>query len=227
MKSDRCLRHGKLLLCKEKRAIAVDEMCPVIVSENAPKYEKIHLRIAPLTKCYHFRATICYSVRTDCGKVVRVRPDGSSGCCLAVKVKPRCHEMGCVMESDTVVTCGGCGLSLDESADLLLEQRPACPACGSSARSFHKTIRVTEEARAGEGYKVREQGQQRPFIEGYDRPSLSRKTGRWMRKEMRVDRRNNLYQDRVTDPETGEIVHEEDEPLTDHRGHGSAKRTAD
>jgi hypothetical protein len=129
-----------------------------------------------------------------------------------------------MMESDTEVTCGGCGLSLDESTHLFPEQRLPCPSCGSSARTFHKKFVVTVESRTGLGYKVREQGQQRPFIESYDRPSLSHKTGRWMRKVMRLDRRNNRYQDRVTDPETGEIVHEEDELLTDHQGHGSAKR---
>jgi len=128
------------------------------------------------------------------------------------------------METNTEVACGRCGVSLDEDASLLPEQRPPCPACGSIARSFYKAITATEEVRAGEGYKVREADTTRPFIEGYDRPSLSRKTGRWMWKEMRIDRRNNRYQDRVTDPETGEVVHEEDEPLTDHHQRGSAKR---
>jgi hypothetical protein len=38
-----------------------------------------------------------------------------------------------------------------------------------------------------------------------------------------IDRRNNRYQELVVDPQTGETVREVDEPLSEHRGHGSAK----
>jgi hypothetical protein len=38
-----------------------------------------------------------------------------------------------------------------------------------------------------------------------------------------IDRRGNRYFEHITDNETGEIIRVVDEPLTDHRGHGSAK----
>lgn len=47
----------------------------------------------------------------------------------------------------------------------------------------------------------------------------------WMRRVQIIDRRGNRYVKRVEDPETGEVVRNVDEPLTEHRGYGSAKRT--
>jgi hypothetical protein len=38
-----------------------------------------------------------------------------------------------------------------------------------------------------------------------------------------VDRQNDRYLERVWDPESGDIIHECEEPLTQHAGHGSAK----
>jgi hypothetical protein len=50
-----------------------------------------------------------------------------------------------------------------------------------------------------------------------------RKSGRWMKLYRLFDRVKRWYHERVTDPETGEVVHECSEPLTNHRGHGSDK----
>jgi hypothetical protein len=44
-----------------------------------------------------------------------------------------------------------------------------------------------------------------------------------MRLDRVIDREKNRYTERVTDPATGEVVHECDEPLTDHQDHGAAK----
>jgi hypothetical protein len=46
-----------------------------------------------------------------------------------------------------------------------------------------------------------------------------------MDKYRRIDRDNDRYDEVVIDPETGEIVHESHEPLSEHWGHGSAKAT--
>lgn len=39
-----------------------------------------------------------------------------------------------------------------------------------------------------------------------------------------IDRENNLYHEKVISIDTGEIVHECKEKLSDHSGHGSAKK---
>lgn len=46
-----------------------------------------------------------------------------------------------------------------------------------------------------------------------------------MQKERLIDWGNDRYKEVVTDPETGIIVHHCEEPLSKHRGHGSAKKT--
>jgi len=56
---------------------------------------------------------------------------------------------------------------------------------------------------------------------------FSHGTGRWVKKERRIDRASDRYVERVTDPVTGEIVHECDELLSEHRGHGSVKPKAE
>ena len=47
---------------------------------------------------------------------------------------------------------------------------------------------------------------------------------RWMLREMRVDKAQDQYREVVSDPETGEIIRECEEPLSKHRGHGDDKR---
>ncbi len=40
---------------------------------------------------------------------------------------------------------------------------------------------------------------------------------------MYIDRRNDSYREIVKDKPTGKILHEREEPLSKHIGHGSAK----
>ncbi|MCL5406738.1 MAG: hypothetical protein M1398_08505 [Deltaproteobacteria bacterium] len=55
---------------------------------------------------------------------------------------------------------------------------------------------------------------------------LHRKTGKWMEKSRTIDRKNDWYEETVTDPETGRVVHRCAEPLSRHRGHGSDKENS-
>ena len=55
-------------------------------------------------------------------------------------------------------------------------------------------------------------------------PSWSYKAEKWMHREKTENRREDRYTEVVTDPDTGEIIHEVDERLSDHRGRGSAKK---
>ena len=50
------------------------------------------------------------------------------------------------------------------------------------------------------------------------------KDGKLMNKERLVDKDANIYYEFVQDPETGEIVRRCQEPLTEHRNRGSAKK---
>lgn len=68
-------------------------------------------------------------------------------------------------------------------------------------------------------------GFRKPFIEQVVGDDLHRKSGRWMKLTRRIDRLNKWYHEEVVDPTTGQIIHRCDEPLPNHRGHGSAKQT--
>ena len=73
-------------------------------------------------------------------------------------------------------------------------------------------------------YEARHEGKRKPYVEGRTGEDLHRKTGKWMHLERVIDRARNWYKERVTDPETDEVVHDCKEPLSEHRDHGSAKR---
>lgn len=124
---------------------------------------------------------------------------------------------------ETIVTCAGCGGNLEESPQTAPDQRVACPGCGSRARAFKvhatSTVHVTSQLSA----KAYESGKKKPFLEHKSGDSFFRKAQLWVKRVMRIDRRNNRYVEHVVDPRTGDTIHFCDEPLTDHRSHDSAK----
>ncbi len=73
-------------------------------------------------------------------------------------------------------------------------------------------------------YKARRGGRGKPFVRGKVEMSWYRRGMRWVQRAMHVDREANRYTEKVTDPDTGAVIHECDEPLSEHRGHGSAMK---
>ncbi|MBL8124194.1 MAG: zinc ribbon domain-containing protein [Blastocatellia bacterium] len=126
--------------------------------------------------------------------------------------------------TQTNMYCQDCGTEIFESAGLAVEDRSPCPNCGSKARAFHVTISDTIAIYEMLGIKGKRPGQKRPFTEQKVGDDLHRKTGLWMKLKRIIDRDNDAYQETVSDPRTGQVVHHTDEPLSQHRGHGSAKR---
>ena len=123
------------------------------------------------------------------------------------------------------VSCRACGALIDESLDTAGAQAP-CRECGSTARAFAESL--TEGVMAGDHLKRhikrRRGGKSKPYKEEIDSDDLQRSTGRWLSLTRTIDRANDQYSEKVVDPRTGEVVHECEEPLSAHRGHGSAKR---
>lgn len=72
--------------------------------------------------------------------------------------------------------------------------------------------------------KFKQQGFKKPFSEQLVGDDLQRSTGKWMKKERLIDREKDRYREIVTDPETGDVIRQCEEPLSDHRDRGSAKR---
>ena len=120
--------------------------------------------------------------------------------------------------------CGECGAELEDSPSLPTEECTPCPACGSITRAIHVFISESVTIREKLGMKGKHKGEEKPFIESVSGDDLHRKTGKWMKLTRVINRDNNQYREEVKDPETGDTVHRCEEPLSDHKGHGSAKK---
>jgi hypothetical protein len=75
------------------------------------------------------------------------------------------------------------------------------------------------------GLKARhgQPGQVAPFLEVKQGDSFDRDTGRWLDLTQVVDHDNDRYQKRLVDQETGEVVRDDDHPLSDHSAHSWRK----
>lgn len=56
-------------------------------------------------------------------------------------------------------------------------------------------------------------------------PSFTHRLGIWSHRLKVEDKRSDKYLEIVTNPETGEILHEAEEALFQHQGHGSARKS--
>lgn len=73
-------------------------------------------------------------------------------------------------------------------------------------------------------HQVAPERQEQALQRGDRRRRSSVLHGRWMLLTRTIDRANDWYSEKVVDPRTGEVVHQCEEPLSAHRGHGAAKR---
>lgn len=129
--------------------------------------------------------------------------------------------------ASTTVKCGKCGTQLDEDTSTSTETLLPCPACNSLTRAIDVTVHDSVTIREKLGLKGRHADGGKPFIEQVHGADLHRDTGTWRYLDRIIDRENDKYYEVVKDPETGEILHECQEPLSKHRGHGAAKRKLD
>ncbi len=124
--------------------------------------------------------------------------------------------------SDQLVACGSCGVPIDESADVPIEDRMPCPQCGSKAREFSVRLKVEAKAQIGLGFKHKRPGSKKPIAEGFTGRELRKSVGDFVDKERLIDRENDRYREKVV-TDSGEVIRDVDEPLSEHRDHGSAK----
>ena len=54
--------------------------------------------------------------------------------------------------------------------------------------------------------------------------SVQRDTGHLTQLFRRIDKREGVYHERIVEKVTGEVIHEHIERLSEHRGHGDARR---
>lgn len=121
--------------------------------------------------------------------------------------------------------CAGCDEMLDEPPGLTLDARTPCPRCGSLGRKHVVGINSTLHLYSKAVMKARRAAGGKPYQEQIVGSDLHRKSGIWMRYERLIDRARNWYREHVTNPTTGQVVHHCEEPLSEHRGHGSDGRS--
>lgn len=114
------------------------------------------------------------------------------------------------------IECLGCGSQLNEGDSV-------CPECGDTRRAVHVNIVERVIACDGLGLKGRRPGQKKPFVEEHTGPSFSRSRKKHVHRTMVIDRENDRYVEKVTDYESDEVIHQCEEQLSQHQGHGSAK----
>jgi len=118
--------------------------------------------------------------------------------------------------------CSKCGSLIDTSKDTYSERVP-CQKCGSISRSH--MVHIVENLLAVDGYGAigKRPGKKKPFVEEMSMPEYSYSKGKIVHKYRLIDRDNDKYAEKVSDYQSGEIIHQCEEPLTEHFGHGSAK----
>lgn len=120
-----------------------------------------------------------------------------------------------------IVACAVCLTVLDESPDITAEITDPCPKCGSTLRLIREEPPKTDTHRIRVKFKDRHTLGKKPHRIGKTRADWSRDLGRYVRREMLIDRENDIYEEWVIDPETGSVIYHCREPLSKHLGHGS------
>jgi hypothetical protein len=123
--------------------------------------------------------------------------------------------------------CADCNKVLGEEFCLPGTERLPCPNCGSMGRRYALEVGVTNQILPSLHAEGRRAGMSRG--KGWFKrirmalvAQVSR-GGAIAQHERIIDRDNDRYTETVTIRDTGKIVHHWDEPLSEHRGHGSDK----
>lgn len=129
-------------------------------------------------------------------------------------------------DSHIVAVCADCSAPIDVAADTS-EKRAACAGCGSTKRRHDASGHLeASPARVSIAFKVTGPGQKKARLEVRSGASKSHYLCKLVDHQRLIDRGNDRYIEVVTDFESGEVIHRTDEPLSEHRGHGSAKKKA-
>ncbi len=115
------------------------------------------------------------------------------------------------MDSEIWARCAKCQTELQPTDT-------ECPKCGSATKNYARTGFVTVGTVASTKMKQKRKGLKRPLREAVgNRLKISKdKLKGAVREDMNIDREKNHFDHVVRDAETGQITHEEHEPLSEH-----------
>jgi len=126
-------------------------------------------------------------------------------------------------ETYETTECADCGASIDDD-EAATNMRKPCSVCGSTRRIYNVSIMETFVALDGYGLKAKRPSQKKPYVEDLSMPDYSHNREKHVHRQRVIDRDNDHYFEKITDYETGEVIHHCEEPLSQHQGHGDAKR---
>jgi hypothetical protein len=118
-----------------------------------------------------------------------------------------------------------------ENCDNVLRRHAGtCPACGSSRLVKEALFDFTVEVAHDLPMNVEVVNADAPTKKVPKRIEIKREvhhdSGRIQQTHRTFDRSGDSYRERIVDARTGEVFVENEEPLSEHRGHGSAKDRA-
>ena len=117
--------------------------------------------------------------------------------------------------------CLGCRASLIEPEG---QEREPCPACGGTSRRADEEIH--DELGILEHWRIlgKRPGRRGRLFEMRNGADFYFKTGEWHHLVRNIDRENNYYLEKITRISDGVLVRFDERPLSEHQGHGSAKK---
>ncbi|MGH7115721.1 MAG: hypothetical protein ACREE9_14665 [Stellaceae bacterium] len=146
------------------------------------------------------------------------KPHSTSPFCKRQEIMVGAHK---IMVGFLIAKCEPCNALVVEEVDKGDPEHVICKSCGA------KLSPIFEPGTRMDGKFWRDGLSRTKGLLGRVRvafePQHSR-GGVLARLERFIDRNTDRYFEKVTMCDSGEIVHECDEPLSDHRGHGSAKK---
>jgi len=122
----------------------------------------------------------------------------------------------------TYVKCNQCGSHFDVIAGF--DETMTCPDCGVNDWNYDVPEEEKVQLRHTVKLKERNNKGEKPFRETISGEDLFKDTNQWRQIERIINRQDDEYYEKITDLETGTIIKEILEKLSDHKGHGAAKK---
>jgi hypothetical protein len=114
-------------------------------------------------------------------------------------------------------TCSGCGAPID-GVDGPDGEHATCSRCGDRRRTAHYSVVLSAKAEVYLKVRHKSPGHMRkPHREVIQGDEFFRRTGRWSTIYRLFDRVNDWYEEVIWDRETGAIIYQKAEPLSEHR----------
>jgi hypothetical protein len=123
--------------------------------------------------------------------------------------------------------CNACDYSLPEGTE---EFNPSpCPRCGSHSRLTvmtidEDTVLATYDSVRAKKFRLSLRSKDKRRSDVFAGHEQSKASGKWYLKERVIDKDKDYYKEKLTDTDTGEVVYCREQKLSEHRGHGSAKK---